>query len=236
MSTACMSDQVTVFPRLPHPGVAWVPMSSHPKRHHGRFIRFAELTIVINRHTGRESTLLCRTRLHARAMHAMPPNSNVDLPVPICEQFRVCNSRASCDVFAAGESNQDAGNGGRRFHVLVAASVRRSSSPLLRTSCPAVQPGVLASCSSQSFSRVCTARITQSAIAEHISLHKGGFKRRRRGPCPQNLVHNKFRWGAYSDPTDPRAGREEVSYPVPKNPILSIDHLGLWLRSFGPHP
>jgi len=132
--------------------------------------------------------------------------------------------------------SQDAGDGGRRFHVLVAASVRRSSSPLLRTSCPAVQPGVLASCSSQSFSRVCTARITQSAIAEHISLYKGGFKRRRRGPCPQNLAHNKFRRGAYSDPTDPRAGGEEISYPVPKNPILSIDHLGLWLRSFGPHP
>ena len=108
-------------------------------------------------------------------------------PVPICEQFRVCNSRASCDVFAAGESNQDAGDGGRRFHVLLAASVRRSSSPLLRTSCPAIQPGVLASCSSQSLSRICTARITQSAITEHISLHKGGFKRGRRGAMSPEL-------------------------------------------------
>jgi len=166
---------------------------------------------------------------------------------------------AVCAVCLSVCLSQDAGDGGRRFHVLVAASVRRSSSPLLRTSCPAVQPGVLASCSSRSFSRVCTARITQSAIAEHISLHKGGFKRGRRGPCPPNLAHNKFqerpsgacriqenllaaglrpepRWGAYSDPTDPTVGGEETSYPVHKNPIPSIDHLGLWLRSFGPHP
>ena len=48
-------------------------------------------------------------------------------PVPICEQFRVCNSRASCDVFAAGESNQDAGNGGRSVYILVSVCLSQDA-------------------------------------------------------------------------------------------------------------
>ena len=42
--------------------------------------------------------------------------------------------------------------------------------------------------------------------------------------------------GAHSALRDPLAGGKEASFPVSKNLIPAINHLGLWLQPFGPHP
>jgi len=63
-------------------------------------------------------------------------------------RVKVCCRRLSC--CCVGESDKDAGDGGRRVHVLMAASLRRTSTSLLRTASPAVHSRVLALSSSQS--------------------------------------------------------------------------------------
>jgi len=42
--------------------------------------------------------------------------------------------------------------------------------------------------------------------------------------------------GTYNAPSDPLAGGEEASFPIPKNLTPAVGVLGLWFRPFRPHP
>jgi len=46
------------------------PPSPHPKQHLGQFSRFAGLTLVTNKHTNRQTTLLVWQQAASYAMHS----------------------------------------------------------------------------------------------------------------------------------------------------------------------